>query len=109
MWTEAAADADLTGRLADLELKLWALARVPLTAQQLAALMSLVYNIGLGAFENSTLLKLLRQSDYHGAADQFLRWNKATVNGQKVVVAGLVSRRERERAVFLQGTVGVTT
>ncbi|KRJ11905.1 lysozyme [Acinetobacter nosocomialis] len=59
---------------------------------------SLTYNIGSGAFKNSTLLKKLNKGDYQGAADQFLVWNKA---GGKVM-KGLVRRREAERALFLK-------
>lgn len=71
---------------------------VPLTQNQFDALVSLTYNIGSGAFNNSTLLKKLNKGDYQGAADQFLAWNKA---GGKVM-KGLVRRREAERALFLK-------
>ncbi|WP_409246581.1 lysozyme, partial [Acinetobacter baumannii] len=47
---------------------------VPLTQNQFDALVSLTYNIGSGAFKNSTLLKKLNKGDYQGAADQFLVW-----------------------------------
>ncbi len=69
---------------------------VPLNQNQFDALVSLTYNIGSGAFKNSTLLKLLNKGDYQGAADQFLAWKKA---GGKVM-KGLVRRREAERALF---------
>lgn len=71
---------------------------VPLTQNQFDALVSLTYNIGSGAFNNSTLLKKLNKGDYQGAADQFLAWKKA---GGKVL-PGLVRRREAERALFLK-------
>ncbi|OCZ10338.1 lysozyme [Acinetobacter pittii] len=71
---------------------------VPLTQNQFDALVSLTYNIGSGAFNNSTLLKKLNKGDYQGAADQFLVWNKA--DGK--VMKGLVRRREAERALFLK-------
>jgi lysozyme len=63
---------------------------VPLTVNQRAALVSLVFNIGTGAFGTST-------GDYKGAADQFLVWKKA--GGADV--PGLLRRRESERALFL--------
>lgn len=72
--------------------------KVPLTQNQYDALVSLSYNIGSGAFKNSTLLKKLNSSDYKGAADQFLVWNK--VNSKKL--QGLVNRREAERNLFLK-------
>lgn len=76
----------------------------PLNENQLGALVSLAYNIGLwaGGFQTSTLLRQLNLGNYQNAADQFLRWNKATVNGKLVVLAGLVTRRAKERALFLK-------
>lgn len=71
--------------------------KVPLTQNQYDALVSLSYNIGSGAFKNSTLLKKLNSGDYKGAAEQFLVWNK--VNSKRV--QGLVNRREAERNLFL--------
>lgn len=72
--------------------------KVPLTQNQYDALVSLSYNIGSGAFKNSTLLKKLNSGDYKGAAEQFLVWNK--VNSK--MVQGLVNRREAERNLFLK-------
>lgn len=74
------------------------LVKVPLTQNQFDALTSLVYNIGSGAFSNSTLLKKLNIKDYKGAADQFLVWNKA--GGR--TLQGLVNRRTKERQLFLK-------
>lgn len=72
--------------------------KVPLTQNQFDALVSLTYNIGAGAFKNSTLLKLLNQGDYAGASNQFDVWIKA--GGQ--TVQGLVNRRAIEKAHFLR-------
>lgn len=71
---------------------------VPLSQNQYDALVSLSYNIGSGAFKNSTLLKKLNNKDYKGSADQFLVWIKS--GGKKV--QGLVNRREAERKLFLE-------
>lgn len=70
---------------------------VPLSQHQFDALVSLTFNIGTGAFQKSTLLRLLNAGRYSDAADQFRRWNKA--NGR--VLPGLVKRRAAERALFL--------
>ena len=72
--------------------------KAPLTQNHYDALVSLSYNIGSGAFKNSTLLKKLNIGDYKGAAEQFLVWNK--VNSKKV--QGLVNRREAERNLFIK-------
>jgi lysozyme len=71
---------------------------VPINDNQFAALVSFAYNLGLGSLQKSTLLKLLNAGDVSGAADEFLKWNKA---GGKVL-AGLTRRREAERSLFLQ-------
>jgi lysozyme len=71
--------------------------KVPVSPMQLAMLTSLAYNIGIAAFRSSTLLRLLNAGDYVGAADQFLRWNKA----QGKVMPGLETRRAAERGNFL--------
>jgi lysozyme len=76
---------------------------VPINKNQLDALISLVYNIGLSAFKKSTLLKLLNQNaDKISVADQFLRWNKGRINGKLVTIPGLTNRRKLERELFLK-------
>lgn len=72
-----------------------------LNDNQAAALLSLTYNVGLGAIERSTLWGYIRTGDWQPAADEFLRWDKATVNGILVVLSGLKARRTAERALFL--------
>jgi lysozyme len=67
---------------------------------QFDALVSFAYNIGLGAFQDSTMLKKLKAGDVKGAAKEFPRWNKATVKGIKQVLPGLVKRRAAERTLF---------
>ena len=71
--------------------------KVPVTDDQFGALVSFAYNIGLGAFSSSTLLKKLNAGDYASVPDQMRRWNK---NDGKVM-KGLVNRREKEVALWL--------
>lgn len=66
--------------------------KVPLQDYQFEALVSFAFNVGEGAFTNSTLLKVLNQGQYNQVPKQLERWNKA--NGK--VVQGLVNRREKE-------------
>ncbi|HCQ7771989.1 lysozyme [Enterobacter kobei] len=73
------------------------LVKVDLTQGQFDALVSFTYNLGARSLSTSTLLRKLNAEDYAGAADEFLRWNKA---GGKVL-NGLTRRREAERALFL--------
>jgi len=74
------------------------LVKVKLNQNQFDALVSFVYNVGAGAFAESTMLKLINQSLLDDAANQFVRWNKA--NGE--VLPGLTRRRMAERDLFLR-------
>ncbi|MBD2386897.1 glycoside hydrolase family protein [Cylindrospermum sp. FACHB-282] len=73
---------------------------ISLNQNQFDALVSFCYNLGTGALAESTLLKKLKANDFVGAASEFERWNKAIVNGEKVVFAGLTNRRKDERTLF---------
>ena len=73
------------------------LVKVGLSQGQFDALVSFTYNLGARSLSTSTLLRKLNAGDYAGAADEFLRWNKA---GGKVLI-GLTRRREAERTLFL--------
>ncbi len=73
-------------------------------ANQFGAFVSLAYNIGPSAFRGSSALRKFNAGDLAGAADAILLWNKGTVNGKKVMLRGLVRRREAERAMFLKPT-----
>lgn len=68
------------------------------TANQHSAMVSLAFNIGLNAFENSTVLRKFSAGDLQGAAVAFLAWR---MGGGKVL-PGLVKRREAERELFLR-------
>ncbi len=72
------------------------LVNVPMNQNQYDALVSLVFNIGAGQLQKSTLLRKLNAGDLAGAAKEFLRWNKA---GGKVV-EGLRRRRIAEKKMF---------
>jgi lysozyme len=73
---------------------------MPLRQNQFDALVSLVFNIGQGAFAKSTLRKKLYALDYAGAAAEFSRWVYASVEGKQKPLPGLVKRRAEERALF---------
>jgi Phage-related lysozyme (muraminidase) len=94
---QATADRLLKNGLVSYESDVSKLIKVPVTQGQFDALVSFAYNLGARALSTSTLLKKLNADDNKGAADEFLRWNKA---GGKVM-PGLTRRREAERALFL--------
>lgn len=72
-----------------------------LSANQQAALVSFAYNVGVGAFAESTLAKRLAAGDDPDtvAREELPRWNK----GGSGVMAGLVRRRAAEVALFTGG------
>lgn len=75
---------------------------INVTDNQFAACVSLAFNIGISAFTHSTLLSCLNLGQYTKAAEQFLVWDKVTVNGKKVALPGLKRRRIAEKELFLK-------
>lgn len=73
------------------------LVEVPLRQGQYDAYVSFVFNVGEGAFQRSTMLRLLNQGDWRGSCNQFPRWKYAN----KRVLNGLVKRRYEEQALCL--------
>jgi lysozyme len=102
--TQQEADDRLGIDLHNAEQAIYKNIQIPLNQNQFDALVSLVYNIGVGAFKKSTLLKLIDRADFQGAANQFLAWDKT--NG--VINEGLVNRRSVERNLFMQAVNNVT-
>ena len=95
--TESEAEAFLKRDLHRFESAVADLVQVSLNSDQFSALVSFAYNVGENALANSTLLGLLNQGDFQGAADQFLRWNR----GDSGELPGLTRRRNAERSLFL--------
>lgn len=89
--------------------------KIPLSQAQFDGVLSFIFNIGLRAFETSTMKKLLRAGDFAGVAAQFDRWIYITVKQIKVVDGkqttvkvkqkskGLVNRRRMDRDIFERG------
>lgn len=82
--------------------KLWSkiesILKVKINDNQMNALVDFAYNLGFGSLKNSTLMRLVNESKFDEAANQFPRWVYA---GGKVL-PGLVRRREAEKQLFLQ-------
>lgn len=95
-WTQEQADTRLAADVEELGAKVDALVKVALNANQKAALVSFVYNLGATALRNSTLLRILNTGDYDGAMLQFLRWDHAGNDR----VPGLTRRRNAEANLF---------
>lgn len=95
--TAEQAERMLRDDIAKFESGVSSLITAPTTQGQFDAMVSLAYNIGLGNFGKSTLLKKHNARCYTCAADQFRVWNRA--NGK--VMNGLTKRRAAERQVYM--------
>ena len=96
-WTLIQADEALTKDLARFEHNLSMKSRRELNQNQTDACLLFMFNIGINAFNTSTLLRLINQGKFKEAAGQFERW--VYTNGKKS--EGLLNRRKKEKALFL--------
>lgn len=71
--------------------------KTPLNDNQLAALTSLGYNIGIAALFGSTLFRLINERKYNEAANEFPKW----CHIGNVTSPGLLKRRQAEQKLFL--------
>lgn len=95
--TDAQCEESLAKELSDYNKEMKKYVTVSLPENMEVAYTSFVWNVGLGAWKNSTLLKKLNSKDYVGACQQLLRWDKA---GGKTV-KGLTNRRQAEYKVCM--------
>jgi len=104
--THIKAEALLRGDLKWVEDAIAEHVQVPLSQPQFDAVASLIYNIGATGFSKSTVCRRINASDFEGAADAFLMWNKQRNRrtGKLEVLRGLTKRRQVERAMFLKGS-----
>jgi lysozyme len=72
----------------------------PATQDQFDALVAFSYNVGLGAFRGSTLLRLFNLGDPHGTALQFIEWSHDAAGN---LLLGLARRRCAEIVRFYGG------
>ena len=77
------------------------LVKVKLNENQLGALVSFAYNLGITALSGSTLLRALNDGDYERVPREFAKWTKAKVKGKTTILPGLVSRRTEEARLFI--------
>jgi len=87
----------------ELKNKAIALNGLNLKQNQIDALLSFIYNLGIGAFAKSTLKKkiLLNPNDV-SIKDEFMKWNKARVGGQLIELKGLTRRRIAEAELYFK-------
>jgi lysozyme len=104
--SEREAEALLREDVREAEQAVTRLVKAPLNENEFSALVSFVFNIGEGAFARSTALRRLNAGDREGAAAAIELFNKATINGKKQTIPGLVRRRAAEKALFLKPVPG---
>jgi lysozyme len=73
------------------------LVNVDLTQSQYDALVSFSFNVGVAAFKNSTMLKLINKGQLDKVPNEFSKW----IFAGKKKVNGLVARRAKEAALFV--------
>lgn len=98
--TPAQAEAALEYDLNEAAAKVDDLVKVDLNENQFGALVSFAFNVGLGAFAKSTLLKKLNKGDYAAVPSELARWTR---NDGKVM-QGLVNRRAAEAGLWAKGS-----
>lgn len=101
--TKTQAEAYLRTDLGNFAGRVASLIKVKLNENQFGALVSFAYNVGIGAFESSTLLRKLNAGDFASVPSELRKWNK---NDGKVM-QGLINRREDEIKLWLDGTAPV--
>lgn len=100
--TKPAAERMLKAELEEYAERVEGLCKVVPNSNQLSAMTSLAFNIGVPQFKKSTVLSAHNKGATMAAGRAFNMWVKATVNGKKVDLPGLVSRRAQESALYLK-------
>lgn len=97
VWTQKQCDDRFAADLGQFAKQVAAaIGSAPTTQHQFDALVAIAYNIGMGNFSKSTLLKKHKAGDHAGAQAQFAVWNKA----KGKVMVGLTRRRAAEAALY---------
>ena len=97
--TELQAERDLLEELDEFAEQVLNTVKISLDQNELDALTSWTYNLGVGNLHSSTLLKKLDSGDKNSDPSEMVRWNKAAGK----VLAGLTRRREAEAKLWAQG------
>ncbi|GAB4491818.1 MAG: hypothetical protein Tsb0010_00300 [Parvularculaceae bacterium] len=99
--TEAEAEQILRDDLRIFEDGVKRYVTVPVNENEFSAMVSIAYNKGVGGFRDTEILTRLNAGDRQGAADAFLLYDTAVINGERRVLEHLSHRRAQERELFL--------
>jgi lysozyme len=94
------AEAYLAADIAKFEPAVLSMITVPSNENQISALICFAFNVGAYALKQSSLLRLHNEKKFKEAAAQFDLWCKATINGVKKPLDGLIRRRDAEEALY---------
>ena len=91
VWTTEQVSQALQEDLKEVQDCIYKSVKYPISQNQYDALCSFIFNVGVGAFNNSTMLKKINAGDLAGAANEFDRWN---------IPPQIVGRRMKEKALL---------
>ena len=97
--TAAEAESILLKDLTQYEAAVENNVKVKLNGNQFAALVSFAFNVGIGAFKNSALLKKLNKGNFDAVPSELMKW----VHTGKTKNQGLVNRRRAEGYLWMEG------
>ena len=87
--------------LVDLEKRSKFLQDLKVNQNQFDALISFVYNLGVGALKGSTLFRKVQENPEDvSIRHEFMKWNKARVDGKLIELKGLTRRRDAEANLY---------
>lgn len=98
--TQVESDRLLADDLRETENAINSLVKVPLQQNQFDALASFIFNIGVGGFKKSSVLRKLNQKDYVGAGNALMLWVKPPE---------ITGRRRTEQKQFFTPYSGVVS
>lgn len=100
--TKEQAENQLANNLKYFELGVLKLTKSKINENQFSSVVCFTYNLGVKAYERSSLRMKINRGDYSDAALSFMLYNKARVNGVLTEIKGLTRRRVAEKQLFLK-------
>lgn len=98
VWSAEKAETEFRKELSKFEAGVNRLVTAEINQNQFDALVSFAYNVGLDGLQKSTVLKRVNAGQFDKVPAALAMWNK----GGGRVLPGLVSRRQREGALFMK-------
>ena len=100
IWTQQQADDRFAATLSKTLIGVRASVRIPISEKQEAALCSFAYNVGPEAERTSTLLQYVNSGAWFSVVREWIKWDHVGKDEDR----GLLIRRLKEAAIFLEGS-----